>query len=299
MVPTFEDFLYPFMLGIKEGHTNLKDLRAYLKHYMNLTDEDCEETTKGGNTTKFNDRIGWSRQYFHRAKFISIPKNGVYEITERGKKFMESHNSLSIEDLLQYPEYAAYAGGTKGKAKKKEPVTVVAKTPSEMIEDAYKQINDSLADDLLITISEHSPKFFETLVVKLLVAMGYGGDFEDAASVTQFSKDGGIDGVIKEDKLGLDSIYVQAKRWTNNVGKPDVQQFNGALDGVKASKGIFITTSNFSKDAYAYIKTINKRIVLIDGKKLADLMIEYNIGVDKRKTFVIKQIDKDFFDEDE
>ena len=181
----------------------------------------------------------------------------------------------------------------------KSSIASLGVTPTEALEDAFTNINDSLSDELLSIIKNLSPTFFEKLVVDLLVAMGYGGDYQDAAEVTQQSKDGGVDGIIKEDKLGLDKIYIQAKRWMNVVGKPIIQQFAGALDGVKASKGVFITTSSYSKDAKKYVDSLSKKIVLIDGKELTSFMIEYNLGVSVKKAYVVKRIDTDYFEESE
>jgi restriction system protein len=165
------------------------------------------------------------------------------------------------------------------------------------MDNAYESLNSSLSDDLLAIITELTPAFFERLVVDLLVAMGYGGDFKNAAMVTQYSKDDGIDGIIKEDKLGLDNIYIQAKRWNSQIGKPQIQQFAGALDEKRASKGVFITTSNYSKDARKYVANLSKNIVLIDGKELANYMIEYGVGVSTKKKYEVKKIDSDYFEE--
>ena len=303
MIPTFEEFLYPFLLMLKDGEISSKEMKEKLIAHFNLTEEDVALTTKGGNTTQVTDRIGWCRQYFRRALFIEIPQRGIWKLTDRGKEYLANHNTLTIDDLLDYKEFAEYAGSSKKPKKEVEPtkpsIASLGVTPTEALEDAYTSINDSLSDELLSMIMNLSPSFFEKLVVDLLVAMGYGGDFEDAAKVTKKSKDGGVDGIIKEDKLGLDKIYIQAKRWTNVVGKPVIQQFAGALDGVKASKGVFITTSTYSKDARKYVDSLSKKIVLIDGKELASLMIEYNLGVSVKKAYVVKRIDTDYFEETE
>ena len=303
MIPTFEEFLYPFLLMLKDGEISSKDMKEKLIAHFNLTEDDIALTTKGGNTTQVADRIGWCRQYFRRALFIEIPQRGIWKLTDRGKEYLANHNTLTIDDLLDYKEFAEYAGSSKKPKKEVEPtkpsIASLGVTPTEALEDAYTSINDSLSDELLSMIMNLSPSFFEKLVVDLLVAMGYGGDYQDAAEVTQQSKDGGVDGIIKEDKLGLDKIYIQAKRWTNVVDKPVIQQFAGALDGVKASKGVFITTSTYSKDAKKYVDSLSKKIVLIDGKELASLMIEYNLGVSVKKSYVVKRIDTDYFEESE
>ena len=304
MIPTFEDFLYPFLLMLKDGEISSKDMKKKLIAYFNLTEDDVVLTTKGGNTTQVNDRIGLCRQYFRRALFIEIPQRGIWKLTDRGKEYLANHDSLTINNLLDYKEFSEYASKSTKKTKQKvEPIkssiASLGVTPTEALEDAFTNINDSLSDELLSIIKNLSPTFFEKLVVDLLVAMGYGGDYQDAAEVTQQSKDGGVDGIIKEDKLGLDKIYIQAKRWMNVVGKPIIQQFAGALDGVKASKGVFITTSSYSKDAKKYVDSLSKKIVLIDGKELTSFMIEYNLGVSVKKAYVVKRIDTDYFEESE
>lgn len=304
MIPTFEEFLYPFLLMLKDGEISNKDMKKKLIAYFSLTEDDLAQRTQGGNATQVNDRIGWCRQYFRRALFIDIPQGGIWKLTDRGKEYLANHSSLTINDLMEYPEFAEYYGGKKAK---KEVEAVPAKpsiaslgiTPTEALEEAYTSINDTLSDELLSMIMSLSPSFFEKLVVDLLVSMGYGGDYKDAAEVTQANKDGGVDGIIKEDKLGLDKIYIQAKRWAGVVGKPIVQQFAGALDEVKASKGVFITTSTYSKDAKKYVENLSKKIVLIDGKQLAAFMIEYNLGVSVKKAYVVKRIDTDYFEEGE
>ncbi len=297
MIPAFEKFLYPFLLFLKDGELTLKEMREKISDYFQLTDEDKTLRTKSGNITQFNDRIGWARQYFRRALFIEIPHNGVYRITQRGLDFLKTHNDLTIDDLMEYPEYAAYNSSRK----KKEIIDVLTPqielTPTEQLEQAFESIESDLAADLLNKVMEQSPSFFEHLVVDLLVKMGYGGSFADSAKVTQISNDEGIDGIIYEDKLGLDKIYIQAKRWSNIVGRPTIQQFAGALVGQNATKGVFITTSTYSKEARQYVAGLLQKIVLIDGAELAKYMIEYNVGVSIKKVYEIKRIDTDYFEE--
>lgn len=296
-VPIFEKFLYPFLYSLKDGELTLKELREKLISHFNLSTDDIQVKTRSGNTTQFNDRIGWSRQYFRRALFIDIPKNGTYRITPRGLDFLKNHTDLTIDDLLEYPEYAVYNSSRKKKESKTEGTSVADLTPTEQLEQAFDSIESDLAADLLAKVMEQSPAFFEQLVVDLLVKMGYGGSFADSAKVTQLSNDEGIDGIIYEDKLGLDKIYIQAKRWSNSVGRPVIQQFAGALVGQNATKGVFITTSTFSKDAKQYVVGLHQKIVLIDGQELAKFMIEYNVGVSTKKTYEVKRIDTDYFED--
>lgn len=298
-IPKFEKFLYPFLLFLKDGDVSTSQMVDKIALYFNMTKEDLQLRTKGGNVTQLRDRVGWTRQYLRRALFISIPHNGVYRITKRGLDFLKTHTDLTIDDLMEYPEYAAYNTSrvkkTTSSITQKE--SIVELTPTEQLEQAHETISNDLAADLLSKVMEQTPTFFEHLVVDLLVKMGYGGSNSDAARVTQLTNDEGIDGIIYEDKLGLDKIYLQAKRWTNPVGRPVIQQFAGALVGQNASKGVFITTSSYSKEARNYVAGLHQKIVLIDGSELAKYMIEYNVGVSVKKVYEVKRIDTDYFDE--
>ncbi|MDO4510849.1 MAG: restriction endonuclease [Bacteroidales bacterium] len=300
MIPVFESFLYPFLLSLKCGELSLKDLRKKLISHFKLTSDDLNIKTRSGKTTQFNDRIGWSRQYLRRAGFIDIPSNGIYRITKRGSDYLSSHDDLLILDLMKYKEFADYVNKGKSKSVPNPEIpfeSLETRTPTEQLEQAYATIENDLAVDLLSKVMAQTPNFFEQLVVDLLVKMGYGGSFADSALVTQSSNDEGVDGIIYEDKLGLDKIYIQAKRWKTAVGRPIIQQFSGALAGQNSSKGIFITTSTFSKEAKEYVKGISQKIVLIDGHELARYMIEYNVGVSPKKTYIVKRIDTDYFEE--
>ena len=298
-IPKFEKFLYPFLLFLKDGDVSTSQMVDKIALYFNMTKEDLQLRTKGGNVTQLRDRVGWTRQYLRRALFISIPHNGVYRITKRGLDFLKTHTDLTIDDLMEYPEYAAYNTSrvkkTTSSITQKE--STVELTPTEQLEQAHETISNDLAADLLSKVMEQTPTFFEHLVVDLLVKMGYGGSNSDAARVTQLTNDEGIDGIIYEDKLGLDKIYLQAKRWTNPVGRPVIQQFAGALVGQNASKGVFITTSSYSKEARNYVAGLHQKIVLIDGNELAKYMIEYNVGVNTKKVHEVKRSDNDYFEE--
>lgn len=301
-VPIFEDFLYPFLLQIRDKDVNTKEMKHALIDHFNLSEEDCALMTKSGSSSQVSDRINWVRQYLRRALFVDIPQRGVYRITERGKDYLKNHTDLRKQDLMAYPEFAAYAGGsatTKADTTTTTPVVETELTPTEMLEQAYHSIVDDLAADLLQKTLDQSPQFFEHLVVDLLVKMGYGGSFANSAKVTQYVHDDGIDGIIYEDKLGLDKIYIQAKHYKpdNTIGKPQIQQFAGALDEQKATKGVFITTSSYSKEARSYVDKLSKKLVLIDGQELARYMIEYNVGVSTKHVYEVKRIDSDYFEE--
>ena len=299
MVPTFEKFLYPFLLSLKDGELTVHEMREKIAEYFHLSEEDRLTKTKSGRITQFNDRIGWTLQYLRRALFVEI-KGKNYHITQRGKDFLNTHNDLVINDLLDYKEFAAYSNRKKQKQADKpqthEPL-IQEQTPTEQLEQAFDSIEKDLVEDLLDKVLQQSPAFFEQLVVDLLVRMGYGGSFENSARVTPLSNDEGIDGIIYEDKLGLDKIYIQAKRWSGQIGRPKIQEFAGALVGQNANKGVFITTSNYSKEAREYVKGIQQKIVLIDGQELAKYMIEYNVGVSVKKEYIVKKIDTDYFEE--
>ena len=296
-VPTFEKFLYPFLLTLKDKESNKKQMVEMMCSYFNLTNEDMNIRTKSGSTSQVSDRTGWALQYLRRALFVEI-KDGKYHITKRGLDFLSSHNSLVINDLLNYKEFAEFSNRKKKTSEQTLQSQIVSElTPTEQLEQAFDSIEKDLVEDLLEKVIHQSPAFFEQLVVDLLVRMGYGGSFENSAHVTKYSNDNGIDGIIYEDKLGLDKIYIQAKRWDNQVGRPKIQEFAGALVGQNANKGVFITTSSYSKDAREYVKGIQQKIVLIDGQELAKYMIEYNVGVSIKKEYIVKRIDNDYFEE--
>lgn len=302
-IPKFEDFLYPFLLQLKDKERSTKEMKEALVNHFSLTEEDCTLRTKGGTSFQLNDRMGWCRQWLRRALFIEIPQRGHYRITQRGKDYLNTHSDLRQEDLLEYPEYAEYANlnpiRTIETNVDNNTVDVIDEmTPTEQMEVAFKSINDDLSADLLQKVLEMSPNFFEKLVLDLLLSMGFGSKNKEMAIVTPTSHDNGVDGIIPEDALGLDKIYIQAKRYTDNpVSKPEIHKFIGALDEQKASKGVFITTSKFTAGAKESADISSKKIVLIDGKTLADYMIEYNVGVSEKKVYEVKKLDSDYFEE--
>lgn len=303
-IPKFEDFLYPFLIQLKDKDISTKEMKDALVKHFNLTEEDCSLKTKSGSAFQLNDRIGWCRQWLRRALFIEIPQRGIYSITQRGKDYLQSHTDLRQENLLQYPEYAEYAhmsvtSKADSNVEKKEIEEKLGEmTPTEQMDVAFKSINDDLSADLLQRVLDMSPNFFEKLVLDLLLNMGFGSRNKEMAIVTPTSHDNGVDGIIPEDALGLDKIYIQAKRYTDNpVSKPEIHKFIGALDEQKATKGVFITTSKFTSGAVETANKASKKIVLIDGKSLADYMIEYNVGVSEKKIYEVKKLDSDYFEE--
>ena len=309
MIPKFEEFFLPCLKCLSDGMVYTQELlRTFVIEYFKMSEADAKTLIRSGKKTQVADRVSWTVSYFLQAGLIEAPKRGTYKITSFGEKFLDDHKSgFDKADLYEIPSFAKFASGKSVLDKSDKPVlnagvdnisSAVESTPTDIIEDAHSQINKALAKDLLSKILEMSPAFFEKLVVELLVKMGYGGSFEDAASVTQYSHDEGIDGVIKEDKLGLDTIYIQAKRWDKgSVGSRDIQAFVGAIEMKHASKGVFITTSYFTDAAIKCAKDVKSKIVLIDGEQLCKYMIEYNLGVTTRQVYEIKQVDRDYFEE--
>lgn len=305
MIPPFQEYLYPFLALMGDGNArNLSQICEALSKTMNLTKEELAETYETSGHNRHYGRCGWARTWFMKAGIINSTNKGVYIISPVGKELLSSGETKITQKYLieHYPSFAAFAKTKKKTEKHNDPSGdghAEPLDPMSQMEDAFAQINNKLIDDLLQSISEQDPKFFEKLVVDLLVAMGYGGDFEDAAKVTQFSNDGGIDGIIKEDALGLDKVYLQAKRWKETiiVGAPDIHKFMGALMSIGASKGVYITTSSFSKAAIDVVAS-NKslKLVLIDGKQLAKYMIKYNVGVISQHSFTIKRVDTGYFE---
>jgi len=305
-VPDYQSLMLPLLrfVGGKKDETSTGEAVEALARELNLTDEDLKEMLPSGIQFTFVNRVGWAATYMKKAGLLEATRRGYYQITPRGQELLKKQpKSINVKLLKQYPEFLEFQqlkgtrGGDKISAPKEMTDTSTA-TPSEALETAYENLRDELADELLSKLKKTSPSFFERVVVELLVKMGYGGSRADAGKAIGKSGDGGIDGIIKEDKLGLDVVYIQAKRWDNNpVGRPDVMQFAGALQAQRANKGIFITTSRFTDDARSYVSQIGSKIVLIDGEQLINLMIEHDVGVSTVSLYPVKKIDTDYFDE--
>ncbi len=301
-VPDFQAMMLPLLELVSDGSEyRFRDVIGSVSDRFELSEEDRAETISSG-PLKINNRVGWATTHLSKAGLIERPRHGYLKITERGLALLkENVGSIDLKLLDRYPEHIEFRKGSKKNNSKSAANTttdVESQTPSEIMDETYKTIRDNLADELLSQVKSCSPGFFEKLVVDVLIAMGYGGTRPDAAGeVIGKSGDGGIDGTIKEDRLGLDVIYVQAKRWENTVQKPHIQQFAGALQGQKARKGVFITTSGFSQGAREYARNIESSLVLVDGIELAGLMIDHNVGVSLANSYEIKRIDSDYFDE--
>jgi len=301
-VPDFQSFFLPLLQFSSDGKPHsMKDAYVTMAEHFRMSKEDLQEMLPSGKQTTFKNRVAWARVYLVKALLLESPKRGFFRITERGQELLKADfQELRVKNLKQYPEFVDFHTSNNKQHKDDENAADEERTitPEEVFESAYQELRGSLANDLLSHISKNSPEFFEHLVVKLLVKMGYGGSIKDAGQSMGKSGDEGIDGIIKEDKLGLDVIYIQAKRWQGSVGRPEVQKFVGALHGQRAKKGVFITTGSFTKDAEQYVSTIDPKVVLIDGKRLVDLMIDHNLGVSVADTYEIKKIDSDFFFEE-
>ncbi len=301
-IPDYQTVMLPLLDFVSDGkeHAVREAIGALAKHF-NLTEEEKLELLPSGRQPTFNNRVSWAGTYMKEAKLIEKPRRGYLKITDRGLALLaEEPKAINSKFLERYPEFVAFRERS-GKSVKPKPQAIVQEeteqTPVEAIESAYQALRGSLATELLQQIKECSPEFFERLVVDVLVKMGYGGTRKDAGKAIGKSGDEGIDGIINEDRLGLDVIYIQAKRWEGTVSRPEIQKFVGALQGQKARKGIFITTSNFSKQAQDYASMIENNVVLIDGGTLASLMIDHDVGTTMVSSYEIKRVDSDYFDE--
>ena len=300
-VPDFQSFFKPLLeLAADNGEHSIGEARKVIAEKMNLDQETISERLPSGTQTKFGNRAAWAKSYFIQAKVLAATRRGCFQITKRGQELLsQGHDRIDIKVLEQYPEFVEFhTAGKNGTEVDKVEEVHSTETPEEVLQKAYGSIRSELAAEILSIVKSNSPSFFETLVVDLMVAMGYGGSHSDAGKAIGKSSDEGIDGIIKEDKLGLDIIYLQAKRWEGTVGRPEIQKFVGALHGKRAKKGVFITTGRFSEDALDYVNTIDPKVILIDGRTLANLMIDYSLGVATAMTYEIKRIDTDYFGEE-
>jgi len=296
-IPDFQTIMLPFLRYLEDGKEHsLRETREYLSNVFSLSEEERKELLPSGQQPVFNNRVGWARTFLGKAGLLSSTRRGYFQITERGQKVLaQNPDKISRKSLRQFPDYHKAWGTIKRKKTVGDDRRPDEITPEESLEAAYQELQEGLAADLLQNIKECSAIFFERLVVDLLVKIGYGGSRKEAGQAIGRSGDEGIDGIIKEDKLGLDIIYIQAKRWEATVGRPEIQKFAGALQGQRARKGIFITTSNFSKEALDYVKYLDTKIILIDGERMAELMIDHNVGVSPLASYEIKKIDTDYF----
>ena len=298
-IPDYKTIMLPLLTFAGDGQEHsFKEAVGSLADEFGLSEAERKELLASGQTV-FNNRVGWANTYMKKAGLIDSTKFGFFKISPRGVQVLENNPpEINKKFLMQFEGFVKFNNSGKAKNKdfdKGEDQNSDDQTPQEQIEEAYNKINDDLASNLLERIKDNSPEFFERLVVDVLVKMGYGGTHKDAGQAIGGTGDGGIDGIIKEDKLGLDTIYLQAKRWDGTVSKPEIQKFAGALQGQKAQKGVFITTSSFTKGAVEYVDSIDTRIILVDGNTLMQLMTDFNVGVSVVNSYEVKRIDVDYF----
>lgn len=305
-IPDYQTLMLPLLKSFSDStEKTLHEVTPSLAREFSLSSQELDALLPSGAQTVFYNRIGWARTYLKKAGLLEIPKRGVCKITPAGLKVLEKQpNRIDTKFLEQFNGFVEFRDSHKTETTPPLPAitqqSFLVQTPEESMETAHQDLRLKLSDDLLVEIKQRSPEFFERLVVNLLVAMGYGGSREEAGKAVGKSGDNGIDGIISEDKLGLENIYLQAKRYaTGSVGEGEIRDFKGALDAKGAKKGVFITTSYFTDAAKkAAEQSLNYKIVLIDGARLASLMIEYNLGVSVVETYQLKKIDIDFFSED-
>jgi restriction system protein len=301
-IPDFQTIMLPLLRLAADGGVHyIHDAVNKLADDFSLSDDEKSRLLPSGQQPIFYNRVGWARTYLKKAGLIEDPRRGYFQITERGKSVLQENPSrIDMQYLRQFPEYIEFRQTTRETDQTDLSDEVLEDlTPEEALEDAYQRIRKDLSEDLLEYVLNSSAGFFEKLVVELLVKMGYGGSQRNVARAVGQSGDEGIDGIIDEDRLGLDTIYIQAKKWKldSSVGRPEIQKFVGALQGKRAKKGIFITTTRFTDDAREYVRLIDTKVVLIEGSQLTDLMIDYGVGVATRTSYDIKTLDTDYFGE--
>jgi restriction system protein len=303
-IPDFQSLMLPLMEVLADGEEHImRDATAALADRFQLTEAERRELMQSGQTVFYN-RVAWAKTHLKYAGLLDNPIRGKVRLSPLGREILETKpGAINCRFLKQFPSYLAFIGqgepdGGAGEALQGPATLESDKTPLELLDSSYRALRKTTAEELLSRLKACSPAFFEQVVVKLLLAMGYGG-IAGEGLVTGRPGDAGLDGVIKEDKLGLDVVCVQAKRWEATVGRPAVQAFAGSMEGHRARKGVLITTSSFSKDAWDYVDRIERKIVLIDGERLADLMMDHGVGVTTTKVYELREVSNDFFDEDE
>lgn len=301
MVPDYQSLMLPILKMAADGKEhNTRETINTLADQFSLTDAERKQMLATGIATILDDRFAWARYYLKRAGLLQNPRRSYFQITDRGRTVVSQNPAkIDVKFLRQYPEFEEFYNPKKSTDEEaiREPDETASDTPEELLASGYLKLRKQLEFDLLGRVKSSPPDFFERLVVRLLTAIGYGGSLADAGKALGKAGDGGVDGVIKEDKLGLDLI--QAKRWDNaSVGRPEIQKFVGALHGKRARKGIFLTTSTFTKEAREYAEGLETKVILIDGAQVAELMFDYGVGVSTESTYLVKRIDSDFFEDE-
>lgn len=308
VIPNYQTLMLPVLQYAAQGEQRVPDLAEKIADDLGLSDELRDEMLPSGKQRILHNRIHWAKFYMGKAGLLVSPSRGRFIASDAGREILNRNlDKINVALLLEKPEFQEFY---KGDDKLEHGITTLSQntfvaeqnteTPEEQIESAYGSLNAALRADLLERITSNSSTFFEQLIVSLLVAMGYGGSHKNASEQLGRSGDGGVDGVINEDRLGLDRVYVQAKRYAsaNTVGRPDIQGFVGSLVGLGANKGVFVTTSSFSQQARDFVRHLSQRIILVDGKMLTELMIEHKVGVRTQRVIEFKRIDEDFFSEE-
>ena len=301
-ITDYQSVMLPLLrLAADDQEHSLRRTIEILADEFGLTKNERKELLPSGHQATFDNRVGWARTYMKKAGLLESPRRGYLRITRRGHELLQSDPpTVNVKVLEQYPEFRQFRTRSPNRGVKSQqavPEGTAEQTPVEMIETAHETIREELATEVLERVMKCSPAFFERLVVDLLVNMGYGGTRRDAGRAIGGSGDEGIDGIINEDRLGLEVVYIQAKRWKDTVSRPELQKFVGALQGQNARKGVFITTSSYSAGAKEYARMLQNRVILVDGEMLANLMIESNVGVSLEKAYEVKRVDSDYFDE--
>jgi restriction system protein len=300
-IPDFQSVMRPVLVAVSDGQPrSMAEVQDAVCDHFGLTEEERAERIASGKQTVIKNRVGWARTYLNKAGLLTIPSRAAIQITDRGLAALAAcPDRVDVRYLKQFPEFVAFHSVKPGEdASANQEEVPASATPDEQIESAYKSLQAALTDELTQVVQQSTPQFFERLVVDLMIAMGYGGSRKEAGRATKATGDDGIDGIIKEDKLGLDIIYLQAKRWKNTVHRPEIDKFIGALTRQRARKGVFITTSEFSDGAREAASGLDMKIVLIDGHELAGLMIEHGLGVTTKDVYTVKKIDTDYFSEE-
>lgn len=303
-IPDFQSFMLPVLVLARDGHEHLlEETREALARQFALTPEERTELLPSGRQRRFDNRVAWAKSFLDKARLLDTPRRAHFKITDRGRQLLaENPKRIDIPLLERYEEFREFRAVQPkppgAAAADRHQAEGQASTPEELLEQAYQSIRADLATEVLSRVKSGSSQFFENLVVELLLKMGYGGDRAEAGKAIGGVGDEGIDGIISEDRLGLDTIYIQAKRWDGTVGRPEIQKFVGALHGKRARKGVFITTGTFSADARDYVSRIDPRVVLIDGRELANYMLDLDLGVTPKATYQIKRIDSDYFSDE-
>lgn len=299
-IPDFQTLMRPLLQLASDGKDHLiRNTIDDLAKEFSLTDAERSQLLPSGRQPLFTNRLAWAKTHLRMAGLLEAPSRGVFQITQRGKSLLKEHpDRIDLRVLQTQPGYLEARNAKSTSSDKKIEATEEVQTPEEQIESASVTLRENLGEDILAKLKAASPTFFERAVVELLVRMGYGGTRKDAGQAIGRTGDEGIDGIIKEDRLGLDTIYIQAKKWEATVGRPEIQKFAGALQGFRAKKGIFLTTSDFSRDAQDFANKIDSKIVLIDGETLWNLMIDHGLGVTTVASYAVNRLDNDYFDDE-